>query len=125
MKDIDRKIREALRAEDQELFEEVGEEQSIFEMTFDLFRGRNRWLLGLSMTFILVFFVLAVICAVQFFRADALEIKLAWGVGFLYASLAVAMLKIWWWMEMHRNSVIREIKRVELQIARLARRVEK
>ncbi|MEE8169622.1 MAG: DUF6768 family protein [Phycisphaerae bacterium] len=36
---------------------------------------------------------------------------------------AVAMLKIWYWMEMQRIVVMREIKRVELQIARLAARI--
>jgi hypothetical protein len=34
----------------------------------------------------------------------------------------VAILKIWFWMEMHKNAVLREVKRLELQIARLAAR---
>ena len=33
-----------------------------------------------------------------------------------------AFLKVWWWMEMQKNSIIREVKRVELQVASLASR---
>lgn len=40
----------------------------------------------------------------------------------LVAAVAVAMLKIWSWMEMHKNQVLREVKRLELQVARLAAR---
>ena len=34
------------------------------------------------------------------------------------------MMKIWGWMEISKNFVTREIKRVELQIARLASRIK-
>ena len=34
------------------------------------------------------------------------------------------MLKIWYWMEMNRHTLTREIKRVELQIAELVHKVE-
>jgi hypothetical protein len=33
------------------------------------------------------------------------------------------MLKVWYWIEMQRIVVMREIKRVELQIARLSARI--
>ena len=32
------------------------------------------------------------------------------------------MIKAWFWMQIHRNRVLREIKRLELQVARLAER---
>ena len=33
--------------------------------------------------------------------------------------LSVTALKFWFWMEIHRHSLLREIKRVELQVAHL------
>ena len=36
--------------------------------------------------------------------------------------LAVAMLKMYFWMEMNKNVTLREVKRLELQIARLVSR---
>jgi hypothetical protein len=69
MKNIDDTIRDALRAEDRELFEEFGGEQSLFDMVAESFRGRNLWI-KIGMFFnILVFTVLAVVAAIQFFGA--------------------------------------------------------
>ncbi|MBZ0171437.1 MAG: hypothetical protein K8E66_03575 [Phycisphaerales bacterium] len=48
---------------------------------------------------------------------------IGWGLGFLMAMIAVSMMKTWYFMEMNRNCVLREVKRVELQIARLAERL--
>jgi len=36
----------------------------------------------------------------------------------------IAMLKLWFWLEIQRLFVTREIKRLELQIANLSRQLE-
>ena len=46
--------------------------------------------------------------------------SLLWSAGALLTMLAVAMLKMYFWMEMNRNATLREVKRLELQVARLA-----
>ena len=46
MKDIHKMIRDALGAEDAELFESLSGEQGIYEMIIDSFRGKTRWLVG-------------------------------------------------------------------------------
>jgi hypothetical protein len=33
------------------------------------------------------------------------------------------MMKIWYWLELNKNAVTREIKRLELQVARLSARM--
>jgi len=35
------------------------------------------------------------------------------------------MLKLWFWMQMDKNTVIREVKRLELQVATLAGIIKK
>ena len=123
MSDLDRKIREALRKDDAELFEELGDEPNIFEQLFEAFQGRNRWLNLLAAAMTLIFFVLGVSAAVAFFRTDGARDQILWAGSCTLCMIAVAMLKMWYWMELQRNVVLREIKRVELQIARLAARV--
>ncbi len=124
MNDLDKKIREALHREDAELFEGVGDEPSMFEMAMEIFRGRNRWLAVFGALFTLVFMVLGVLSAIQFFQAQTTRDMLMWaGVCFLCLG-AFAMMKIWAWLEISKNFVTREIKRVELQIARLAGRIK-
>lgn len=122
---LDDRIREALRADDQRLFEEVGQEQSFFQQMIGMLRGRNRWLTALGYVYTFIFTIAAVYCGVRFFGAETERAMIAWAAGTLLFALFVAMLKMWFFLEMNRNSVIREVKRVELQIARLAQRLEK
>ena len=125
MNDLDNKIREALSAQDAELFEEFGGEQGLMEMIVDTFRGQRRWMVVLGVIYSIVFFVLAIITAVLFFKTDPESTRdlIMWAMGFMFCNFAVAMLKMWYFMEMNRNAVTREVKRLELQIARLAKRL--
>lgn len=58
--------------------------------------------------------------AVAFFRARDMRDWIMYAGVFLFAAMAVAMLKLWYLMELNRNTHTREIKRVELQLARFA-----
>jgi hypothetical protein len=71
-----------------------------------------------------VFLGLSLFALYGFFHADGTRTLIAWASGFLWSSLAVAMLKIWFWMEIQKNSVVREIKRLELQVANLSRQLD-
>lgn len=123
MKELDKKIAEALRTEDAELFADMDEEPGVIEMLVETFRGKRRWLNLLGAVWTLIFLGLGVAAAVAFFRADATRELVLWASTCILCVSAVAMLKVWYWMEMQRIAVVREIKRVELQIARLASRL--
>ncbi len=124
MSELDDRIRQALRDEDAELLAEFGEEPSIFEMLMETLRGRHRWLTVFGVFWGIVFTVLAVFCAVAFFQAEATREMLMWAAACVICVSAVSMVKVWYWMELNKNAVTREIKRLELQIARLAARIE-
>ncbi len=121
---LDDKIREALQQEDAELFEDVGGEPSIFEMLMETFRGRHRWLVFLTMFWTMVFMVLGVLSVIRFFRAEEMRDMLMWAAASAFLLSGVSMMKVWYWMELNKNSVTREIKRLELQIAHLAGRLK-
>lgn len=118
MNDIDELIRKTLSEEDARWYDEW-DEQSLTEKVVDSFRGKSRWLVIIVYFSILLFFVLMLLAAVQFFRAEDTRTMIAYATGFLFANLAVAMLKTWYWMELNKNAVTREVKRLELQLARL------
>ncbi len=124
MNELDKKIQEALRAEDAELFKDFAEEPSVFEMLIETCRGRHRWLNILGAFWTLVFLVLGIIAAVKFFSAEGTRDIVMWAAACIVCVSAVSMLKIWYFLEMNKNSVTREIKRLELQIARLAARIQ-
>ena len=52
-------------------------------------------------------------------------LKINWLAGTLSTVVAFAIARIWFFMELNRLSVIREIKRVELQVSLLAESYQK
>ena len=124
MNELDKKIREALRKEDAELFDDFGAEPSVFEMIFETFRGRHWWLSAITVFWSLVFFVLAIFSATKAVGTEDPSERTIWALAFVFCVLAVSMLKMWFFMEMNKNAITREIKRLELQIARLASRIK-
>ncbi len=123
MEQLDDAIRKAMRDDDGAVFDGLGE-QSMLEMVIDSFRTRQRWLITIVFFWSFVIFAAAVVCAVQFFRAGTEQEAIAWGFGFVVGMNAVGLLKSWYWMELNKNAVMREVKRMELQLARLSARVE-
>jgi len=115
--ELDDKIRQAMRA-DPNLADPMTEE-GVFEMLAQVFRGRRRWLNAYGFLLTFIFLALSVYCAFRFFNAPDTQPQIAWATGFLFTSMAVAMLKMWFFMEMNKNTVLREVKRLELQVLRL------
>ncbi len=124
MNELDKKIRAALSKEDADALDDLGGEPSMFAMVVEAFRGRHRWLMWLTMFWSLVFFALSVVSAIQFFKTEDPRDMQLWGLGFFLCIAAVSMFKIWFWMELVKNAIMREIKRLELQVARLSGRIK-
>ena len=54
------------------------------------------------------------------FNSEATKDLIKWGVGTMIFLLGVSMLKIFAWMQMDKNALLREVKRLELQVSSLA-----
>ncbi|UCC30853.1 MAG: hypothetical protein JSU86_00980 [Phycisphaerales bacterium] len=124
MDDIDAKIRDALPETDAEVFDELSDEQSLCQMVIDSFRTRHRWMVAIMFFWIAAYFIVAIFSAVRFFQAETTRVQIAWAVAFMFCVTAISMMKAWYWMELNKNAVTRRIKRLELQIARLAQRIK-
>ncbi len=112
MNDIDQKIQTALRRETGG--DALIAEPNIAEEVIVAFRGRNRWLTTLVFIWSIVFFIGAVWAAVRFYGAENVTAQLRWGGLSLLFILMVSFIKVWVWLEMNTNRVLRELKRVEL-----------
>lgn len=117
MTNLDRTIRDALSKEDAEFLAGF-EDKNPFDEALGTFRGR--W--GLMNVFAAVVtfgvFGLLVYCAWNALTVSDVRATVIWSAGAIWAAIAVAMLKMYFWMEMNKNVVLREVKRLELQIAR-------
>ena len=119
MEDIDQLIKETLTQEEAKFYNEL-EEQNILEMLIGLFEGKNKWIMYLMNFMTLVFFGLFIYCMIQFFNADVTKELIKWSVGSLVFLFGMSVLKIFAWMQMDKNALLREMKRLELQVSSLA-----
>lgn len=122
MEDIDKLIKETLTQEEAKFYDEL-EEQGVIGMLSGLFKGKNSWLLVIMNIMTLAFFALFIYCTIMFFRTDITNELIKWGSGAIVFIFGMSMLKIFAWMQMDRNALIREIKRLELQISSLAGKI--
>ncbi len=117
---IDALIKEALNQEEAKFYDELGE-QNLFEKLGGVFKGKLGWLAILMNVVSLALLGLLVYCGIQFFDAEAATNELIqWGAGFFICLIAIGMIKLFVWMQMDKNDVLRELKRLELQISALS-----
>ena len=122
VKDINLLIKDSLSDEEVEIYDNL-EEQNIFQMVIGIFKGKNKWVMLLMNIMTLVFFGLFIYCVVQFFEVETTKEQLKWWFGSVVFILGVSMLKVFAWIQMDKNALLREMKRLELQIASLARKI--
>lgn len=121
MNKLDQAIRQALSAEDAAFLAKF-EDQSPFHEAMGTFSGKWGPMNIFAALITFAMFALAAYCALTAFNAADVRETVLWSAGALFGMLAVAMLKMYFWMEINKNVTLREIKRLELQVARLASR---
>lgn len=119
---IDKLIKETLTEEEAKFYDNL-DEQNVLQMIGGLFQGKNKWLLVMMNIVTVVFFGMFIYCLVQFFNVESTKELLKWGLGSIVFLLGVSMLKIFAWMQMDKNAIIRELKRLELQVSSLSGRM--
>ena len=120
MDELDRAIRQSLSAEDTELFDRLGADQTLRRQVLATFDGRLRWLNAAGWIGGFVLFAAACVFASRFLSAQDLEDMLRWGAASALAFAGVVLVKVWFWLELQTNAIVREVKRLEVQVASLA-----
>lgn len=122
MEDIDKLIKETLTKEEAKFYDEL-EEQNVFEMVIGLFKGKNKWMMFLMNFMTLIFFGLFLFCSIKFFETEVTQEMLKWGFGSMMFLMGISMLKLFAWLQMDKNALLRELKRLELQMLSLTGRI--
>ncbi len=118
MDNLDKIIKETLEAEDHALMESL-EEQGLFDQFGGLFKGKLAWISVVTIVAGLVLSIIGVYAAYKFATVEDTQSMLRWGGLAWIGLMSQMMIKVWTWMRMETNRSLREIKRVELQLARL------
>lgn len=94
-------------------------ENSVYSVVEELYGKKMHSTMILHGSYILLFFVAAAYCAVRFFLTDQTQFQIMYAALFVCSTQFVAHRKTVYWQALHRNSIKREIKRLELRIAEL------
>ena len=119
--ELDQIIKETLTNEEAEFYNRL-DEQNLLQKVGGLFHGKMKWFFVLMNIVMVIIFVILVYCVIQFFNTQLINELIQWGVGIIICMSAISMLKLFSWMQMDKNDILRELKRLELQIAVMANR---
>ncbi len=116
---IDELIKEALTQEEAKFYDKL-DEQGLFHKMKGVFMGKLGWLVAIMNIMHLLVFGVFVYCCIQFFEVEEVNMLIKWGFGCMACLVAMSMMKMFTWMQMDKNSIIRELKRLELQVSTLS-----
>jgi len=119
MEKIDDLIKETLTKEEAAFYDAL-EEQNLLEMVGGLFKTKQRWLIILMNIVQVVSFGLFIYCVIHFFEVKETNALIKWGAGGFMFLLMSTFIKLFSWMQMDKYAILREMKRLELQISSIA-----
>ena len=119
LEEIDHLIKETLTQEESKFYDGL-EEQGFLGMIKGLFAGKLKWIMLLMNFMTIVFFAIFVYCIVQFFNAAETKELIKWATGALLFLISISILKLFAWMQMDKNALLREMKRLELLISSIS-----
>ena len=122
MEDIDQLIKETLTEEEAKFYDDL-DEQNVWEMIFGIFKGKNSWIVYVMSIAQVIFFGFFIYSTVMFFNTEVTHELVKWGVIGTVSIIASSLLKLFSWMQMDKKAVIREIKRLELQVSSLSSKI--
>lgn len=118
MDKVDELIGRALSDEDRELLAHFGEPGYVAQ-AFGLFRGRMGWAIAVAYAAGAIAFVVGAYAFWQMATTGDVLSAVKWGVGALFLFQITTLTKTFMGSHMEANRMLRELKRVELQVALL------
>ena len=117
MNALDDDIRKVIA--DGESIYDLEKEAGVFRQWAGIFHGRMRWMAIFATVEAIVFVVLIVLAAIEFFQAESTKWQIFYATSVLLLAGLLLLVKLWGWMQMNRYALQREIKRLELRIVEL------
>src|SRR5690349_840337 len=107
MSNIDERIRKSLSSDDQAFLAELDAGDSLYRDIAATFQGRMRWLNTLGWILGLALFAAALFCGWHFVVQTDLRSMQLWGAGAALAFLGLGLIKLWFWLELKTNAIVR------------------
>jgi len=117
--EIDKLIKQALTEEEAAFYDEL-DEQNIFQKFGTVHKGKTGWLATVMTIFNVLVFVVLIYCIVQFLNTEITNDLIKWACAGFLCMIFMSMIKLYVWMQMDKNDILRELKRLELQVSSAA-----
>lgn len=114
--ELDEMIKKALSREEQEYYDNL-QEQTPFEMIGELFKGKQKWFTLGNGVVSLAFIGLAIYSLIQILNIEETNQLIRWSLVLVASMMTTSMLKLWNWLQMNKNALTREIKKLQLLLA--------
>lgn len=114
--EIDQLITESLSKDEKEFYRNL-DEPGLFESWGRIYKGKYGRIALLMSVVHLIVAVIAVYCGYMLFTLEGPVEVLQYASAMFIALMFASMIKLWHWMQMDKNSLLREMKRLEFQVA--------
>lgn len=120
MSNVDERIRGALDADDRAFLESLEEDRGLFRQMGDAMSGPLGGWARLIFAVLFVMGGLLLYSAWQLVTATTTDDRIVWGVAALALLTAQGFAKDWFFSRMNMLAILREVKRLQVQVAMLA-----
>ena len=124
MSKLEDEIRNALMEDDQ-ASQDLAKEKSYFGEIGELFRGRYRWITIGAYIEAFLFFGVGIYGVLGILDATDDTARTLYLLLAIFGFLITIMIKLWLWIQINRNSTVREILRLELRIVEIQKALQK
>ncbi|PTX62628.1 hypothetical protein C8N46_10223 [Kordia periserrulae] len=120
--DIDNLIKETLTEEEAKFYDEL-DEQGLIGSIKSIFSGKLGWLAVIMNIINLGVFGFLMYSFIQFFNVTETNELIKWGLAIGISISFMSMIKLYAWMQMDKRAILREMKRLELQVSSLSSKI--
>ncbi|WP_105200351.1 MULTISPECIES: DUF6768 family protein [unclassified Pseudoalteromonas] len=110
---LEQQIKSELAQERQQLDGILSRDEGLFARLGQTYQGSMRFWVWFSTLLALIATAAFIYCGYRFYIATEVGAQIFWAVWFIVGLMVQIAVKLWIFMEMNRNSIIREIKRTE------------
>lgn len=123
--EIDKLITESLSKDEAEFYKNLEEEKGLWESLGELYTGKLAWITAAMTIVHVILAIVAFYSGYQFFIVESTSAMLHYGAILFLTLIFASMIKLWTWMQMQKNAILREVKRSEYQVAVLMEMISK
>lgn len=121
MNNFDDQLKGLLSKEDEVFIENSMDEKGFYKEAFDSLNGPGKGMIRLAWGGVTVCVGVLFFGIYQFFQAETVKDQIMWAAVVLMTNSAQIALKLWFHDRLNRFAIIREIKRLQLEVARSAK----